>query len=106
MTEIVAVVLLKAHEGKAAELLEAFTPVIEQTHGEEGCLAYALHRDLHDPDSMVLVERWASQEALDAHFQMPYMAAVGEAAGTLLTEPPRIVFSEPVPIGKTEKGSL
>ncbi|MBK5231648.1 MAG: antibiotic biosynthesis monooxygenase [Thermoleophilia bacterium] len=106
MSEVVVLAIFTAKEGKVEEVIERFSPVIEQTHGEAGCLAYALHRDVNDPNTLALVERWKSQEDLNAHFGMPYMAEVGNIASELLVEPPRIVFSTPEPVGDPAKSTL
>jgi quinol monooxygenase YgiN len=37
------------------------------SRAEPGCLEYTLSADPVDPSRVVLFERWASQEALDAH---------------------------------------
>lgn len=102
---IVVVALLKIKPGQSDDAIEAFRPVIENTHRERGCLAYALHRDQSDPDMIVLIEKWASREDLDTHFMQPYMADMGELAAKLLAEPPRILFCEPIDMGDPEKGS-
>ena len=81
-------------------------PLIEETHKEPGCISYALHQDNSDPDTLVLVERWKSQEDLDAHFTMPYMAELGTLAGEVLAEQPRIIFSTGLPAGDSAKGVL
>ncbi|MCU0313601.1 MAG: antibiotic biosynthesis monooxygenase [Solirubrobacteraceae bacterium] len=106
MSGVVVVAVFRAKPGRADEVLAGLRPVIEQTHGEAGCLTYALHRDNADPDRLVLVERWTSQVALESHFQQPYMAAVGELAGELLAEPPAIHFCTPLPQGDPVKGAL
>jgi quinol monooxygenase YgiN len=103
---VVVVALLKLKPGESEGAIEAFRPVVEKTHDERGCLAYALHRDRSDPDTIVLVEKWASQEDLDAHFVKPYMEDLGELSSKLLAEPPRIVFCEPVELGDPEKGRI
>jgi quinol monooxygenase YgiN len=106
MSEVVVVAVLTVKEGEADRAIAGFTPVIEQTHGESGCISYALHRDNNDPNTVVLIERWRSQEDLDAHFTMPYMGEMGALAAEVLAEPPRIVFCSPVPIGNPVKGIL
>lgn len=106
MSNVVVVATFKAKEGKVDEAIAALTPVIEQTHDEAGCLSYALHRDVNDPQTLVLVERWTSQVALESHFQQPYVAALGELAAELLAEPPRLNFTTPLPVGDDLKGSL
>ncbi|GAA1586758.1 hypothetical protein GCM10009742_35960 [Kribbella karoonensis] len=34
---------------------------------EDGCEQYELFQSLDDPDTMVLLERWATQELLEQH---------------------------------------
>ena len=106
MSEVVVLALFTAKEGKVDEVEERFSPIIEQTHEEPGCIAYALHRDKNDPNTMALVERWETQDDLNAHFGMPYMAEVGPIAEALLAEQPKIVFSTPTPVGTGPKSSL
>jgi quinol monooxygenase YgiN len=106
MSGVVVVALLKVKPGSAEEAIEGFRPIIEGTHLEEGCSAYALHRDKADPDTLVLVEKWDSQEALDQHFTRPHMAGLGELATTMLAAPPQILFCDPLGIGDEAKGIL
>ena len=40
----------------------AFAGIIPQVHAEDGCELYALHRA---GDQLIMIERWASAEALD-----------------------------------------
>ena len=103
---VVVVAMLKVRPGMAAEAIEAFRPVVEKTHDERGCLAYALHRDTGDPDTIVLIEKWASQEDLDQHFVKPYVEDLGEMSAELLAEPPQIVFCEPIDLGDPDKGRI
>lgn len=106
MEQVVVVALLKLNEGAAEEAIEGFRPVIEKTHLEKGCRAYALHQDRSDSDTIVLVEKWDSQADLDAHFVQPHMADMGELASKLLAEPPRILFCESIEIGDPAKGLI
>ena len=106
MSNVVVVATFKVQEGRVDEAITALTPVIEQTHDEAGCLAYALHRDVNDPLTLVLVERWTSQVALESHFQQPYMESLGQLAADLLSEPPTLNFCTPVPVGDDLKGAL
>ena len=108
MSEIVGVVHVRAAEGRADEVVAAFTTCIEKTHEEEGCLAYALHRDTADPNHFVLVERWRSQEDLDAHMTQPYVADLFAAAGApgVLAAAPELALLAPMGVGTAAKGSL
>lgn len=82
--------------------------LIEKTHQESGCLAYALHRDNADPAHLVLIERWRSQEDLDAHMTQPYVADLFAAAGTpgMLAAAPELAFLSPLGIGDPAKAPL
>jgi quinol monooxygenase YgiN len=105
MSEVTVVAVAKIkpeHEERALELLRE---VIEASHGEEGCVRYTLHRSKNEPGTFSIVERWRSQADLDEHFQRPHMAPMQEVLG-YLTEPPTILFCEPVAVGDAAKGSL
>ncbi len=108
MSEVIGVVHVRAAEGKADEVVAAFTTCIEQTHAEEGCLSYALHRDNADANHLVLVERWRSQEDLDAHMTKPYVADLFAVAGTpgMLSAAPEMAFVSSLGVGNAAKGSL
>src|SRR4051812_2947404 len=71
-TNIVLNVHLKAVPGKEEHLLGLLSALVEPTRGEAGCIAYELHRDLEDPGRFMFYERFASQEALDAHAAAPH----------------------------------
>lgn len=106
MSEVVVVVLARAQAGKGPEAFAAFSEVAVPTHGEEGCLAYALHSDPDDSDRIVLVERWTSREALDAHLQTPHLLAFRRDHADIWAEPMVIDVLTPFPAGDPAKGLL
>ena len=106
MSRVVVVATIKAREGREEDLRAGLEELASSTHAEAGCLTYALHREAADPSVFVLVEHWTSQVALDAHFQQPYVLAVGKQAAELVAEPPVIRFCTPVPTGDEVKGTL
>ena len=106
MSQVVVVASFEVQDGKAEEAEAALRETIEATHAEAGCLSYALHRDANAPSTFVLIEKWTSQVALDAHMQQPYVAALGEKAAGVLAAPPTIRFCEPIPVGDPMKGAL
>jgi len=103
---VVVVASFQVKPGMVDEAIAALAPTIEQTHAEEGCISYALHRDSASPDRLVLLERWASQEALESHLQEPYVAELGKIAGDFLDDGAEVTFCTPVPIGDPAKGTL
>jgi quinol monooxygenase YgiN len=106
VSTVVVTATFTVKDDRMDDALAAITETIEATHDEPGCQSYALHRDVNAPNTLVLVERWTSQVALDAHLQQPYVAKLGAAAAELLAAPPVIHFCEPVPVGDPMKGSL
>jgi quinol monooxygenase YgiN len=104
--KVVVVATIQVKPGNEDEALAAFTASIPPTHEEDGCLGYALHRDLEDPTRFVFVEQWASAEALDAHGRTPHLKALFGAVGPLVADPPAIVRLAPSPVGDAEKGAL
>jgi quinol monooxygenase YgiN len=46
---------------------------IAATQKEQGCISYESHTSIHDPNTFVVVERWASREDLNAHGKSAHM---------------------------------
>jgi len=103
MVTVIATFTVKPE--REEEAIEILKGVVAASHGEEGCLLYTLHRANNKPHTWSIVEKWRSQEDLEAHFKMPHMAPMA-AAVDMLAEPPRILFSEPVAVGDEAKGTL
>lgn len=106
MSEVIVVVVLQAKPGSGTAVSERLRATADATHAEPGCTTYALHAAKGDPDQFALVERWASQEALDAHLQQPHVVELFAALEDLLTVPPTVAFTQPLPAGDPVKGSL
>jgi quinol monooxygenase YgiN len=107
MSEVVVVAIISAAAGKGADAEALITrSLIPPTHAEDGCIAFALHRDFSDPDRLVLVERWTGREALDRHLAADHLAAFRAAVAPLSAAPAQVVVLEPIPAGDPAKGSL
>ena len=106
MSNVIVVATLRVREGAEEEGMAVLRELAERSHPEEGCLAYAVHRAADDPRTVVMVERWASREALDAHFQQPHVAQAAARSAELLDGQPTILFLDPVPVGDPAKGVL
>jgi quinol monooxygenase YgiN len=73
---------ITAKPGQRAALLQAFRAIIPTVHAEAGCIEYAPVVDADGfggfttplgPDTYVVVEKWASAEALRGHAATPHM---------------------------------
>ena len=87
MNEITVVATARAKPGMGDALLDAMKSNVRPTHDEAGCLHYSLHRSMADPDVVVVIERWASEEALAQHAQAPHMATFRAKAADLRAAP-------------------
>ena len=58
----------------AEEMISSGT--VDAIRAEEGNLRYEYYQSLDDPETILLIDSWASQEALDAHHATPMMATI------------------------------
>ncbi len=87
MTELNVVATIPAKPETEDAIRAALQALVVESRKEEGCLSYELYESTSVPDTFVTVERWASQEALDAHMSSPHLAeAFGAAEGALAGE--------------------
>jgi quinol monooxygenase YgiN len=63
------VITIRVAPGKAAEFASAFKVVQATAQQEDGCEQYELFQSCDDPDTLVLLERWTSQELLERHME-------------------------------------
>lgn len=95
--EVRVVAVLQAQPGAGGQVLQRWPALAEQVRAEDGCLAYDLHRVAGDDDRLVVLERWASLEALAAHGSSPHMREFGASAAALLAAPTEVLVLEDVP---------
>lgn len=78
------VAIITAQPGQRAKVLEAFLANTAAVRAEEGCLEYSATIDAKGmppspgsigDDSFIVVEKWASLAALQAHATAPHMKA-------------------------------
>ena len=105
MSEIVVVGAFTAKRGKEEDAKEAFKALVEPTHGESGCILYALHQGADDPARLAFIERWASREELDAHLKSDHIAEVLQRVDELFQTSDIRVYN-PLAGGESKKGSL
>jgi quinol monooxygenase YgiN len=85
------------------DVIAAFTAIIPQVHDEDGCELYTLNADA---DRLIMVEKWASREALATHSQGAALAALNPTLAGKVAAPPEIIVLDPVPAGDPAKGQL
>lgn len=61
------IVKWKIKETETAGVLSLLAELADQTKKEKGNLAYAIYQSEKDPNEVILHERYADEEALEAH---------------------------------------
>ena len=81
MIHVIAIITTRP--GERAAVLEAFAELVPLVRAEPGCIEYAPVVDASDagavqtplgPDTYVVVEKWESTAALQAHLESPHLA--------------------------------
>ena len=65
-------------DGNALKFAEEMTAsgTVAAIRAEEGNLRYEYYQSLDDPETLLLIDSWASQEAIDRHHATPMMATI------------------------------
>lgn len=88
MIHVIAIITAKP--GQRAAVLAAFNANVPAVRAEQGCIEYGAAVDTgtspakFGEDTFVVVEKWASSEALRAHAASPHMAAYAAKTKDLL----------------------
>jgi quinol monooxygenase YgiN len=85
------------------EVIAAFTATIPQVHAEDGCELYALHQR---KDRLVVIEKWASRDALGRHSKGAALAAMNPRLAGKITGPAEVIVLDAVPAGDAALGQL
>jgi quinol monooxygenase YgiN len=85
------------------EVIATITETVARVHEEDGCELYALHQA---DDRLVMVEKWASADALRAHSQGAALAAQSPRLAGKLTGPAEVIVLQAAPAGDPAKGQL
>jgi quinol monooxygenase YgiN len=88
-----------------AEVIAAFEAAMGRVHGEEpGCELYALHEG--QDGRLVMIEKYASQEAVNQHLGGAGLAGLRAALEGKLSSGIDVQVLSPHPAGMTGKGAL
>jgi quinol monooxygenase YgiN len=95
MSTVHVLAIITANPGMRGQILESFRANVPAVRAEEGCIEYQATIDaegvgsLQTPmgdDTFVVVEKWASLEALEAHGAAPHMAAYAAKVKDLIAK--------------------
>ena len=60
----------------AEEMISSGT--VDAIRAEEGNLRYEYYQSLDDPETILLIDSWTNQEAIDAHHASPMMGTIAK----------------------------
>ena len=65
-------------DGAARQFAEEMTSsgTVEKIRAEEGNIRYEYYLSLEDPETVLLIDSWASQESIDLHHASPMMQTI------------------------------
>ncbi len=91
---VIQVVKVSVQPAQRARWLEVISKDAAQTRTQPGCEAYQVSEDIEAPNSFVIVEQWASQEAHLDHFRQPQFQELMGSLAQLLAEPPAVAIHD------------
>lgn len=73
MISIVAKFVIK--EGEEANFLALTVGLVEASKNEKGCIEYILYKDINEPLTYCMIEKWNDQAAIDLHNSTPHFTS-------------------------------
>jgi len=94
MSRVHIIAVITTNPGKRSEVLTMFKANVPAVKAEDGCIEYGATIDCaeagfaakYGDDTFVVVEKWASLDALKAHAASPHMKAYGAKTKDLLAD--------------------
>lgn len=93
MIHVIAIITTQPE--KRAEVLDEFLKLLPLVHAEDGCIEYQPVTDADNagaiqtalgPNTYMVVEKWSSMDALNAHSVSSHMAEYGKKVGHLIAD--------------------
>lgn len=91
MEEVNLIVMIEVMPGKQSFQLDAYEKLKPLVLAGPGCLQYELFSDSSDENKFILIEKWASQAALEAHDQTEHMIAADAYSPTFRAKPATVI---------------
>ena len=96
MSELTVIAKAVAQPGKGDELERELRACVAPTRDESGNLQFELHRSVERPEEVVAIERWASKEDHERHFETEHVRSLIERTQPIMAEPPEVQVSAPL----------
>ena len=85
---------LRTQPGETDLVASALCELAGPSRAEAGCILYDVCRSQSEPCDLLVLEEWASQDALDAHMATPHFQAFLGRVGSALAGEPELTLLE------------
>jgi quinol monooxygenase YgiN len=72
---ITIVAKFTVQEGKEEKFVELANGLVKPSCAEKGCIEYKLHKDVQNPLTYCMIEKWEDQAAIDLHNNTPHFTS-------------------------------
>lgn len=106
--EVVVIYRAIASPERLDEVKQAFESIALKTHAEPGCLGWAIHQGVENPNEIIEVSRWVDAAASASHGatgHVQWILGVLNQPG-MLQQPGDLSTLTPLGMGTSEKGYL
>lgn len=91
---IIVIGSVTVSESTRAQALEHSAKHVARSRLEPGCISHEVSLDGENPNRLIFIERWASMEDLELHFQVPESSEFVTAIAQLATVAPDMQLYE------------
>jgi quinol monooxygenase YgiN len=88
--EKIVIAQLSVKENSMESFLKVAAILVEKSNNESGCLIYRLLKDVNKPNTFIVYEKYANQQAVEIHNSSAHLKDFLNAASTLLKDTPKI----------------
>lgn len=96
MQPLYLIAVITPRADRIDEARSAFADLVRATLAEPGCELYDLVVNPDDPTTWLMLEKWTSREAWDAHMRTEHVIAHNATADAFLAAPAELRFYDPV----------
>lgn len=96
MQPLYLIAVITPRPDRIDEARAAFERLVTATLAEPGCELYDLVENPQEPGTWLMLEKWSSREAWDAHMGTEHVIAHNAGADAFLVGPAELRFYDPV----------
>lgn len=84
MIKVIAKSFVK--KDKIEKVLELAKMLVEETVKEDGCISYEMYQDDKTPSTLIMVEEWETNEALNNHMSSDHFKRIVPQMGEFMDQ--------------------